>query len=112
MIFKYKKLRRKPATFRAVTGLTPDEFDEYIEPLVLALARQERERLELDNRRRVIGGGRHHDLHWRDQFLLTLVWCACTRPMRSWATSSASSDTSAHRNGTTLFTLLRNDWSP
>lgn len=97
MIFKYKTLRRKPATFRAVTGLTPDEFDEYIEPLVLDLARQERERLERDDRRRAVGGGRSHDLHWRDQFLLTLVWLRLYPTYEVLGYFFGISDTSAHR---------------
>lgn len=74
MIFQYHNLVRNPEVFRSVTGLKPHEFDEYVDPLIIKLAQEERERLERDDRQRAIGGGRNYDLSWCDQFLLTLVW--------------------------------------
>lgn len=97
MIFKYNTLHRNPTIFRAVTGLMPAEFDEYIEPLVLNLAAQERERLEHDNRRRAVGGGRNQDLHWPDQFLLTLVWLRLYPTYEVLVYFFGVSDSSAHR---------------
>lgn len=97
MIFTYKTLHQNPTIFRAVTGLTPTEFDDYIEPLVLNLATQERERLERDNRQRAVGGGRNHDLPWRDQFLLTLVWLRLYPTYEVLGYFFGVSDTSAHR---------------
>ena len=75
MIFQYKAIIRHPTIFKAVTGLTRVEFDQYIEPLAIEVAQTENQRLaNKANRKRVVGGGRNHDLQWTDQMLLTLVW--------------------------------------
>lgn len=75
MIFQYRHLRTHHSVFLSVTGLKVDEFDEYVEPLMVALSESERQRLgQKKNRQRAIGGGRSHELDRRDQFLLTLVW--------------------------------------
>lgn len=97
MIFKYKTLSRNPIIFRAVTGLKPSEFDGYVAPLVIQLANQERQRLGRDNRRRAVGGGRPHELNWRDQFLLTLVWLRLYPTYEVLGYFFGVSDTSAHR---------------
>lgn len=98
MIFRYKTLRRYPTTFRAVTGLKLDEFEEYINPLVVNLAAQERQRLERDHRRRAVGGGRRHDLPWHDQFLLTLVWLRLYPTYEVLGYFFGISDSSAYRS--------------
>ena len=97
MIFKYKTLSRNPTIFRAVTGLKPGEFDEYVEPLVIKLAAEELKRLERDNRCRAVGGGRSHELGWREQFLLTLVWLRLYPTYEVLGYFFGVSDTSAHR---------------
>jgi hypothetical protein len=74
MIFQYKQLKKHPSVFRAVTGLSVKEFDSYSEPLIIELAQAERSRLERKARKRAVGGGRNHDLKWREQLLMTLVW--------------------------------------
>lgn len=97
MIFKYKTLSRNPTIFRAVTGLKPGEFDEYVEPLVIKVAAEERKRLERDDRCRAVGGGRSHELDWREQFLLTLVWLRLYPTYEVLGYFFGVSDTSAHR---------------
>jgi len=75
MIFRYKRLKEYPSVFRAVTGLNVKEFNEYTEPLLVKLAQSERSRLEKkEERKRAVGGGRNHELPWREQLLLTLIW--------------------------------------
>ena len=75
MIFRYKKLKKHPVVFRAVTGLSVNEFNEYTTPLLIQLAESERQRLEKrENRQRDVGGGRNYELPWREQLLLTIVW--------------------------------------
>lgn len=97
MIFKYKTLCRNSTIFRAVTGLKLSEFDDYVEPLVIKLAAEELKRLERDNRCRAVGGGRSHELSWRDQFLLTLVWLRLYPTYEVLGYFFGVSDTSAHR---------------
>jgi hypothetical protein len=75
MIFRYTRLKKHPVVFRAVTGLRVDEFNEFTEPLLTKLAENERQRLEnKENRQRNVGGGRNHELPWREQLLLTIIW--------------------------------------
>ena len=74
MIFKFTNLEKHPSLFRATTGLTSREFDDYATPLAIKLAEQIREALVRRGRQRAIGGGRNQDLDGRDQLLLTVVW--------------------------------------
>lgn len=75
MIFQYTRLKKYPTVFRSVTGLKVKEFNEYTNPLLVELAEKERKRLaSRDKRQRDVGGGRNHELAWREQLLLTLVW--------------------------------------
>ena len=75
MIFQYKNLKKHPTVFRSVTGLTVKEFNDYTEPLLVAVAQKEQQRLEKrKGRQRAVGGGRQHDLSWRNQLLMTIVW--------------------------------------
>lgn len=97
MIFRYKTLSRNPTIFRVVTGLKPGEFDEYVAPLVINLAAQERQRLERDDRQRAVGGGRNYDLSWRNQFLLTLVWLRLYPTYEVLGYLYGVSDSSAYR---------------
>ena len=97
MIFKYKTLSQHPTVFRAVTGLTLDEFDEYVEPLSHQLAAQERHRLEREGRQRAVGGGRTQELDWEDQFLLSLVWLRLYPTYEVLGYFFGCSDTSAYR---------------
>jgi len=73
MIFKFTNLKKHPSVFRAATGLTSREFDDYAAPLAIKLAEQLRKALERRDRQRAIGGGRNQDLDGHDQFLLTGV---------------------------------------
>jgi hypothetical protein len=74
MIFQYRHLHQNPSLFRAMTGLTVAEFDDYIEPLCTELATANRQRLEKRKRQRAVGGGADYELDWRDQLLLTIIW--------------------------------------
>jgi hypothetical protein len=74
MILRYAHLSRHPAVFRAMTGLTVAEFDDLIADLLPACVTATQRRLTRPTRRRAIGGGRHADLCWTNQVLLTVVW--------------------------------------
>ena len=74
MMLQYHRLRRHPAVFRAMTGLSVAQFDAlYAEFLPRFLAAEGR-RLSRPERRRAIGGGHPFGLGERDQLLLTVVW--------------------------------------
>ena len=97
MIFKYINLKKHPAVFRAVTGLSSTEFDDYTTPLATKLAKQGRKALERNDRQRAIGGGRNQDLDGRDQLLLTIVWLRLYPTYEVLGYLFGISDSSAYR---------------
>jgi len=74
MIARYPRLRRYPAAFRALTGLTGSQFDALWAEAAPRLAEAERDRLTRPGRQRQIGGGHPFALDERDRVLLTVVW--------------------------------------
>ena len=74
MIARYAALRRHPAAFRALTGLTVPQFDALWVDVAPRLADAERERLTRPERQRQIGAGHPFALAARDRVLLTVIW--------------------------------------
>jgi hypothetical protein len=74
MILRYAHLSRHPAVFQAMTGLTVAAFDDLVSDLLPACERAKQQRLVRPTRRRAPGGGRHADLCWINQLLLTVIW--------------------------------------
>jgi hypothetical protein len=74
MILRYAQLSRHPAVFQAMTGLTVAVFDDLVTDLLPACLSAKQQRLKRPDRRRAIGGGRHDDLCWINQILLTVIW--------------------------------------
>jgi len=74
MILRYAHLSRHPAVFHAMTGLTIAAFDDLLTDLLPACVRATQQRLTRPTRRRAIGGGRHAELCWTNQVLLTVIW--------------------------------------
>src|SRR5688572_24892121 len=74
MILRLEHLRKSPAVFRHLTGLTVPLFETPAAELVPAFHDARRRRLDRPGRRRAVGGGDHFDLGPTDQLLLTIVW--------------------------------------
>jgi hypothetical protein len=74
MICRYDYLHRYPTIFLKMTGLHLREFDQLLTDMLPRIAEAERTRLQRTDRRRAIGGGRHHDLSRTNQLLLTVIW--------------------------------------
>jgi len=74
MLLRYTTLSRKPAIFKAMTGLTVALFDEVVWDLGPSYGAAAYERKERPGRQRAVGGGRQLRLGVRDEFLLTVVW--------------------------------------
>ena len=74
MNLRYAHRSRHPAVFHAMTGLTVAAFDDLVTDLLPACEQAKQQRLTRQGRRRVIGGGRHTDLCWTNQVLVTVVW--------------------------------------
>ena len=71
---KADRLRRKPDTFRRLTGITPEDFDQVMEDLRPLYEEAEKERLGRPDRERAIGGGRNFKLALEDRLLMLLMY--------------------------------------
>jgi hypothetical protein len=74
MIARLEHLRRHPAVFRHLTGLTVALFDALAADVAPALAQADRRRRDRPGRRRAPGAGHPCALADADQVLLTVVW--------------------------------------
>src|SRR5437867_2089332 len=79
MILRYAHLSRHPVVFQAMTGLTLAAFDDLVTDLLPACLTAKQQRLRRPSRRRALGGGRHEQLCWTNQLLLTVI-CLRTYP--------------------------------
>src|SRR5437763_1312419 len=74
MIGRLTRLRRHPAVFRHLTGLTPALFGALAADVLPAFAAADRARKDRPGRHRAVGGGDTFDLDPADQLLLAVVW--------------------------------------
>jgi hypothetical protein len=74
MIARLDNLRKHPADFRHLTGLTVGVFDELAAEVVPAVEDAHLTKLDRPDRQRAIGGGDDFDLSTADQVLLTVIW--------------------------------------
>src|SRR5262245_13117099 len=74
MIARLDNLRRHPAVFHHLTGITVAVFDGLADEVIPVVEAAHHERLQRPDRQRAIGGGDDFDLTWADQLLLTVVW--------------------------------------
>jgi hypothetical protein len=70
----YEKLRRRPAVFRNLTGLSIDEFEVLYQQLVDDIERYDETRLEQRERQRAVGAGRRYEHEARDRLLMAMIW--------------------------------------
>jgi DDE superfamily endonuclease/Helix-turn-helix of DDE superfamily endonuclease len=74
MLLRHEHLRRRPAVFRALTGLRVETFAILEADLLPRFAEAEYARLARPDRVRAVGAGGQPALGPRDQLLLTVVW--------------------------------------
>jgi hypothetical protein len=74
VIARLDNLRKQPAVFGHLTGLTVAAFDELASEVVPAVEAAHRRKLDRPDRQRAIGGGGAFDLAPADQLLLTVIW--------------------------------------
>jgi hypothetical protein len=74
MILRYGTLRRQPAIFKTMTGLTIALFDELVDDLASAYAQATYAQRNRPGRQRAVGAGHPRSLALRDEFLLTVIW--------------------------------------
>jgi hypothetical protein len=71
---KTDRLRRRPNTFRHLTGISPEDFDRVLKELRPLYKEAEQERLDRPDRERAIGGGRNFELALEDRLLMLLMY--------------------------------------
>ena len=74
MIARLDNLRKHPAVFRHLTGITVEVFDALADVVVPAVKAAHNQALDRPNRQRAIGGGDDFDLPWVDHLLATIAW--------------------------------------
>lgn len=74
MIARLDHLRKHPAVFRHLTGITVEVFDALAAEVVPAVEAAHRKALDRPDRQRAIGGGDDFDLPLVDHVLATIVW--------------------------------------
>lgn len=74
MIARLDRLRKHPAVFRAMTGLTPAVFDALTADVLPALADADLARRDRPDRGRAVGAGHPTGLAAPDRILLAVVW--------------------------------------
>jgi hypothetical protein len=74
MIARLDNLRKRPAVFCHLTGLSVAAFDELAAEVVPAAEAAHKKALERPNRQRAVGGGDDFDLSTADQILMTVIW--------------------------------------
>jgi DDE superfamily endonuclease/Helix-turn-helix of DDE superfamily endonuclease len=74
MIARLDHVRKHPAVFRHLTGLTVPAFDALAADVVPAVETAHRATLDRPDRKRAIGAGGEFGLTTSDQLLLTVVW--------------------------------------
>jgi hypothetical protein len=74
MIARLDNLRKHPAVFQHLTGVTVAAFDELAAAVVPAVEAAHRQTLDRPNRKRAVGGGDTFDLTTADQLLLAVIW--------------------------------------
>ena len=70
----YDKLRRRPAAFRSLTGVSVREFGQLYEQVASDIDEYEEGRLSRRDRKRAIGGGASYTHDTRDRLLMAMIW--------------------------------------
>ena len=71
---KLSALRKHPKSFRRLTGLTVEKFDDLVEKVCPLFEAAEQKRLSRPDRKRAIGGGRKYDLSVGEMLLLGVMY--------------------------------------
>lgn len=106
MILRYWTLRRKPAIFKAMTGLTVALFDELVDDLAPAYAQALYAQRNRPGRQRAVGAGHPRSLALRDEFLLTVIWLRHYFTQEALGYFFGVSDTTALRTVERLLPVL------
>lgn len=70
----YDKLKRRPAAFRSLTGISISEFEQLYEQVEGDVESYDKKRLERPGRQRAVGGGANYTHDARNRLLMALIW--------------------------------------
>src|SRR4051812_40292642 len=86
MSLNYERLRSLPDAFRALTGLSLDQFDQLVADLEPQYAAMRAARLARADRQRAQGAGHPYKLTFQDRVLMAVFWLR-HRVRPCWLTS-------------------------
>src|SRR5207248_4773350 len=107
MLLRADRLRRHPAAFLAMTGLTPGEFDALVDDLWGPYRAAERARRERPERKHAVGAGHPFSLMPQEQMLLTVIWLRLYPTLEVLGFLFGVSDTTALRAVGRVLPLLQ-----
>ena len=96
-----------PKTFRGLTGLSIEEFDELYERFEPAWVEAEFERLNRADRQRAVGAGNQYALGLRTQLLMVLFWLRLYLTMEAAGYFFDLHKSNVSRNGRRILQILR-----
>ncbi len=70
----YNKLQRRPASFRNLTGMSVDEYEELYQQVVDDIERYDEMQLKKRDRQREVGAGRQYRHDARNRLLMAMIW--------------------------------------
>jgi len=70
----FKVLKKRPNTFRKLTGLTVEKFEELLKTITPLYNKSEEKRLYKSNRQRAQGAGRRQNLSLEDKLLMLFMY--------------------------------------
>jgi hypothetical protein len=73
-MLSYTTLSKQRHSFRALTGISLQEFDQLFKQFEPLWEQSEQKRLDRPNRQRIVGAGHPYRLDLRSQVVMTLVW--------------------------------------
>ena len=73
-MIRYNTLSKQPRSFRTLTGISMQEFQQLFHEFEPLWEQSEQKRLDRADRKRTVGGGHPYRLDLRSQVVMTLVW--------------------------------------
>lgn len=74
MLLSYAYLSKRPSSFRNLTGVSVQEFEQLFMQFEPLWEQSEQRRLDRPHRQRAVGAGHPYRLDLRNQVLMTLLW--------------------------------------
>lgn len=106
-MLSYTFLAKRTSTFRSLTGISLQEFNQLFQQFEPLWEQNEQKRLERPNRKRAVGGGHPYRLDLRSQLVMTLVWLRLYLTMEALGVLFGVHKSAISRNTRRVLKILR-----